>query len=119
MTAVAMQIQGDYDNIVEYFSRLLLLQRRRVFPVHEYSFEYTKMSLIDDADRGILKESTDFPRKDIVDRVFCLHFNVHKGDERFTIDISRDMFEFLNVKDQNFNYDKFVSLIDDSTFRFF
>lgn len=114
-----MQISGDYDNIVEYFSRLLVLQRRRMFPVHDYTFEFNSMKIIEDADSGSVSVSSDFPEKDTVDRVMSLNFSVRKGRELFNIDISRENFEFSNIENSDFDYGEFVSLIDDSTFRFF
>ena len=114
-----MEIPGDYDNIVEYFSKLLALQRRRKFPVHEYSFEFKSMEVIEDLDSGSLKENTEFPEKGFVDRVMGLNFIVQKGNDSFGIKITREKFSFLDINTPNFNYNGFISLIDDSTFRFF
>lgn len=114
-----MEILGDYDNIVEYFSKLLALQRRRNFPVHEYSFEFKSMEIIENVDSGSLKEDAGFPQKGFVDRVMGLNFIVRKGNDSFGIKINREKFNFLDVSDPNFNYNGFISLVDDSTFRFF
>ncbi len=112
-------LEGDYDNIVEYFSRLLNLQRRKTFPLHNYFFTVNYITIVDDADKGIVKKTTEYPEKEMIDRIRNLSFIVEEGDSKFELVVSRDNISFCDLEKDDFPVEKFVELLDSSTFRFF
>ena len=98
--------------------RMLAIQKRRNFPLHNYSFEYLCHTYIKNADKNEEIESVDFPDKENVDRVTHLLFTV-KG-ENLSFDFEVGWTELVaNFKDGKIDLESFTELIDQSTFRFF
>ena len=112
------KIEGDFGNIIEYFVRMLAIQKRRNFPLHNFSFEYISHTYVKNADNNEEIESIDFPDKENVDRVTRLLFTV-KG-ENISFDFEVRWTELVaNFKDGEIDLESFTELIDQSTFRFF
>jgi hypothetical protein len=113
-----MKIEGDFGNIIEYFVRMLAIQKRRNFPLHNYSFEYLHHTYITNADKNQEIESDEFPDKENVDRVTQLLFMVKGENLSFYFEVGWTQL-VANVKVGDIDLESFTDLIDQSTFRFF
>lgn len=113
-----MKIEGDFGNIIEYFVRMLAIQKRRNFPLHNYSFEYLHHTYITNADKNQEIESDEFPDKENVDRVAQLLFMVKGENLSFYFEVGWTQL-VANVKVGDIDLESFTDLIDQSTFRFF
>jgi hypothetical protein len=110
--------EGDYSNIMEYFSRMLSIQQRKEFPLHNYIFIYIKHRIIESADNGVETYSTEYPNKNNIDRIGALYFQVKEENIKFDLMVEWTNFTFSNTP-RDFDYNKFIEMIDQSTFRFF
>ncbi|MHB1440302.1 MAG: hypothetical protein ACYCSO_09085 [Cuniculiplasma sp.] len=113
-----LEKSGDFSNIMEYFSRMLAVQQRRTFPLHDYTFTFLNHIVISDADSGKIVENESFPDKDNMDRIKTISFLVSGINMEFTLHIGWDSFK-VSLKSGTLQFDKFVEMIDQSTFRFF
>ena len=111
------QFDGDFSSILTYYARMLSIQERRIFDVHEFKFEYISHHSLVDADSGKYLEMTDFPTINAIDRVSMIKFSISKGEQSNRVQISWNSFVIDSDDDQYIK--DLIEMIDSSTFRFF
>lgn len=112
-----IEIQGDFSNILTYFTQMLTIQQRRNFEVHEFNFEYISHRIVINADSGEYIETNAFPSSNNADRVSMIEFSIRKGDLKNIISITWNCFTTDSIDE---TYAKeLIEMIDSSTFRFF
>ena len=111
------KIYGDFSSILTYYARMLSIQERRVFDVHEFKFEYISYRSIINVDSGQEFETADFPVLNAIDRVSMIEFSISKGELKNRVQISWNCF-VIDSDDDRF-IKELIEMIDSSTFRFF
>ena len=116
------RINGDFNDILVYYTNLFSIQRRREIDVFGFSIKYSGHSLITSADNKSDQYIDDFPERELgLDRVSTIYLFVKKDSDPekvFSCSISFDGITF-NGSDDSKLFKEFIEAMDSSTFRFF
>ena len=113
-----MDVEGDFSNLLTYFSQVLKNQKRREFEVHDIHMNFVSYSYLENADNQLILESSDFPDKDKLDRIVSLVFKINFKNESYRITITQNFFSLDNSSNKSVA-DTLIEILDASTFRFF
>ena len=116
--AKPLNVDGDFGNILEYFVRMLAIQQRKDFPLHNYTFHYIKHSFLTNADKNNELDSSEFPDKENLDRISKILFFVKADKTSFGLEVGWGQIK-VDMKEGEIDLAKFTELLDQSTFRFF
>ena len=116
--AEQLNADGDFGNILEYFVRMLAIQQRKDFPLHNYTFHYIKHSFLTSADKNNELDSSEFPDKENLDRISKILFLVEADKTSFGLEVGWGRIK-VDMREGKLDLGKFTELLDQSTFRFF
>ncbi len=114
-----MRLEGDYSDVLTYLAQLFGKKRLKKVEIAGYEIEYDSCTLL--AHPGSNSKTTrEFPPSDEIDRVSSLVLlcKIIKGGGPVLVTITWDFYSFVpDIPAET--AEKFISMIDTSTFRYF
>ncbi len=114
-----MDVEGDYSDILLYFSNLFAKNRVKSVNIDRFNMEYCEATVLVDVSNGRTEIWDDFPDKNAPDRVTSLSLLVSGlKNSKVSLEIHNEFLRFNDdIAEPIVSY--FLEVLDRSTFRFF
>lgn len=109
---------GDYSNLMSYFSNLLGIKKIREYEIHGYKIYFMNYTFIKDADKMETEVLKSFPEKNSLDRIQSIKFAVMNNKMNFILEIGWNHI-LIDGKYEYGTLDNIEQVLESSTFRFF
>ncbi|MGP6220814.1 hypothetical protein [Caldiplasma sukawensis] len=109
---------GDYSNLMSYFSNLLGIKKLREYDIHGYKISFLNYTYIKDADNMETEVLRCFPEKNSLDRIKSIQFSVINDKDTFTLEIEWNHI-LIDGEYKEGTLENIEQVLESATFRFF